>query len=109
MDRQGACIALYCVLVFLFFLILHEYEVGPYVVVLTFTWLMMILILMLCRELQHICEPTPKEPKPLRIVIVRDYKSNENAIQNGRKTTSRETKDIQTNDGGNIEVKAEEG
>ena len=109
MDRLGLCLAIYCLLVFLFFIILHEYEVGPYVVVLTFTWLMMILILMLCKELQHICEPTPQEPKPLRIVIVRDYKSTENATQNGRETTSRETKNIQRNDGRNNEVKAQEG
>jgi hypothetical protein len=100
-------------LVFVFFLALYEYDVGPYIIIFTFTWLMLILIALVCRELQYTCQPTTElhagQPKPLRIVIVPDYKSIDNATQNGRETTSRETQDIQTNDGRDTEAQTQEG
>ena len=110
MDRLAACIAFYCMLVFIFFLALYEYDVGPYIVILTFTWLMLILIVLVCRGLttKLECQST-NEPKPLRIVIVRDYKSIDNATQNGRETTSRETQDIQTDDGRDTQAQTQEG
>ena len=105
MDRLAACIVFYCMLVFVFFMVLYEYDVGPYIIILTFTWLMLILIALICRELQHACQTT-KEPKPLRIVSVPDYKSIDNATQNGRET---ETQDIQTNYGRDTEAQTQDG
>ena len=67
---------------------------------------MLILIVLLCKELQHAWQPTTNEPKPLRIVIVRDYKSIDNTTQNGRET---ENQDIQTNDGRDTQAQTQEG
>ena len=106
MDRLATCIAFYCMLVFIFFMVLYQYDVGPYIIIITFTWLMLILIVLLCKELQHAWQPTPNEPKPVRIVIVRDYKSIDNTTQHGRET---ENQDIQTDDGRDTQAQTQEG
>lgn len=106
MDRLGLCVAFYACLIFLVFFASYEYRVGPYAMVLTVTWVVMVLIIMLCREISKRCDGYDPdfEPKTLRIVVHHpkdlgiEYKRGVITYQNAQK------ENIQGNDGRNTET-----
>lgn len=92
MDRLAMCVGFYACLVFLIFFASYEYELGPYAMVLTLTWVVMVLIIMLCKEISKRCDGDPDfQPKTLTIVAYHpkdlgiEYKRGVITYQNAKK------------------------
>ena len=97
MDRLFACIATYCFLIFVLFFSLSQYNVGPYAAILLVSWLLLIFVAIIGKEITKRCIKIPEEPKPLRIVI-KDYKRDITSQKDAKK------ENIQGNDGRNTET-----
>lgn len=104
MNRLAICIGSYSCLLFIIFFANYEYNVGPYALIISLAWVIVVLIVLLCKEINKRCEIYDTELKSLRIVAVYpevlgiEYKRGVITYKDAQK------ENIQGNDGRNTET-----